>query len=498
MITTLRNPASWLLDWFRGSEGNVPVNANSMLGSAAIWYAMQTISGDVAKMPLDVRRLNADGGSDVYLNHPGYRLLRDEPNNYQTADVFKEQLQAHALGWGNGRAVIVRSPSQAPSQLIPLMPDRTATVMVEGEKYHITMPYEDDPIRFQSVVEEVIDDPRVIETGETIVLHDRDVLHIVGFGYNGVTGLGVADVLRDSIGNVLQAQRYTRNGMKKGFAGKVMLEAPAGVFKNEDDAKKFLDMFRERHSLDKDSETVGMLREGIKANVMNMSNVDAQFIEQQKFGRQDVMLIFGLQHIPGDNSSVSYNSLEQKMLAYLASCLDRWLIRWEMQCDCKLRRRGEKTSGNVYYKFNRGTWLQTDMATTAAVLGQLVQNKILSRNEARDKLDKNPVEGGDKFENPAIQVDGQEETTMKELITVEAKRVVEGTKADDYLAWINKFYSEWQLTLAKSMPRIDSKRYCETRIKQLIDGAGSATKQTIRKVVSELVSDWVSKAKEWL
>lgn len=458
MATNFRNPAQWLIDWLRGSDGSsTPVTNSSMLGSAAIWYAVTTIAGDVAKMPLDSRRLKSGGGSNVDERHPGWRLLREEPNSFQTADVFKEQLQSHALGWGNGRAAIVRK-DLVPIELIPLQPDRTATVMVGGKKYHVTSPCADDPVRFKISVQEMVDG-KPVPPG-VIVLPDDDVLHILGFGSNGFDGLNIAKVARDSIGIDLQSQSYQRRQMQKGFTGKMMLQAPAGVMRDEDDAKKFLTHFRKSYSHEADGEAIGLLREGITANVSNMSNVDAQFLELRKFSRQDVMLWFGLQHIPGDNSSVSYNSLEQKQLAYLASCLDRWLIRWEMQCDAKLRTNAEKAARQVYFKFNRGSWLRTDIQTTAAVLVSYVQAKILNKNEARDMLDRNPADGGDVFENPAIQV---KPTTEKEasasmvsrinaLVAVEANQVHASAVrlsvgGKNFLAWLDSHYDQWSKKL---------------------------------------------------
>ncbi len=491
MLTSLSKPGQWLLDWINRVAEGTPVTSKTILGSAAVWYAIQTIAGDVAKMPLDVRvTLKGGKGSQVSKSHPAWKLLRDEPNGYQTADVFKEQIQAHALGWGNGRAAIIRD-GQRPVELIPLMPDRTETVMVEGQKYHVTNPHEDDPINFSNTLEAVLRGENIPD--DLVILHDRDVLHVIGFTQNGFSGLNVADVLKNSLGNILLGQKFTNNQLKKGFTGKLMLSAPQGVFPKEDEARKFLDGFRAKATIEGDGDTVALLREGITATVMQMNNTDAQFIEQQKFGRQDVMLVFGLQHIPGDNSSVSYNSLEQKMLAYLASCLDRWLVRWENQCDAKLRTIQEKAVGETYFKFNRGTWLQTDMATTADVLSKLVQAKLINRNEGREKLDMNPVDGGEEFENPAIQVNEPGSAAMaklSEIVAVEAKRVIDGTQSENFQTWLDSFYAKWKTTLAL-VDGLDVSNYVSKRIESLVDVSGSAkSKSELRTLVSDFVVNW--------
>jgi len=471
------NPFSWIQDLLPSNK--VVVNSESMLGSAAIWFAMNTISGDVAKMPLDKMVEGKGGSKKKDRSHSAQILLRDQPNEYQTADVFKEQIQAHALGWGNGRAAIIRN-GERPVELIPLMPDRTVTVMHEGKKYHFTRPDKDQPITSSDYREAMVEMLNDGNPEKWIGLEDADVLHIQGFGYDGFCGKSIASVGKDSIGVDLRSQKYQDKQLEKGFNGKLMLhEGRPNTFKNEDEARRFLEQFRERHKLDGDAETVGMLREGMTATVLAMSNVDAQFIEQRKFSRQDVMLWFGLQHIPGDNSSVSYNSLEQKQLAYLASCLDRWLVRWESQCRAKLLTKRERDSGLHYFKFNRATWLRTDINTTADVLSKLIQAKVINRNEARATLDYNPVDGGDEFENPAIQVNDTARAAvvdrLSRLMDVESKRVKSLLEQESPIKKIEAFYQKWQKTLGDAIEALGADRsiavlHCENAITGIIAG----------------------------
>jgi HK97 family phage portal protein len=122
----MRNPAEWLLRALGVTSGTGEpfVNQESMLSSAAVWYAVNTIAGDVGKMPLEPRRYTGEI-NQVDTNSTAYRLLRDEPNDYQTADVFKEQLQWHALGWGNGRAFIERDEQ---GRAVSLLHNRTPMI----------------------------------------------------------------------------------------------------------------------------------------------------------------------------------------------------------------------------------------------------------------------------------------------------------------------------------------------------------------------------------
>jgi HK97 family phage portal protein len=506
-----------LIKWFSGGdEGVTPVNPNSMLGLSGVWYAMNKISGMIGQMPLEIKRKLSGGGAEDATNHAAWRLLRWEPNVYQTADVFKETLQGHALGWGNGRAVIIRQGNR-PVELLPLRPDRTRAFMVAGEKYHVTNPVmSDDAIAaYAGNFEEAM----TANPETTIVIHDRDVLHIQGFGYDGIEGKGVAQVARESISMGLNAQRLATKQSEKGFTGRLMLQAPPGTFRQEKDAAEFLTTFRKHHN--EDGELVGLLREGVTANVLTMSNHDAQFVEQQKFNRTDIMLWFGLESMPGDESRSSYSSLEQKQLAELQSCLNRWLVKWEMQCRAKLLSLSEQRADSHYFKFNRQTLIMTDTQTTINSLAQGIMNKILSPNEARAKLDMNPYDGGDNYSNPMIDPtitnpetgeaelpdrsgdmgndDDADEAAasaaraqLQHMVGVECNRIRDrGLKAKNFCEWVDAFYDRWQERLEATVGAedCDVAGYCQLH-KQALLAAADHKPEQFEAAVLALIDQW--------
>lgn len=506
-----------LIKWFSGSDDGVtPVNPNSMLGLSGVWYAMNKISGMLGQMPLEIKRKLEGGGAEDATSHPAWRLLRWEPNLYQTADIFKETLQGHALGWGNGRAVIIRQGNR-PMELLPLRPDRTRTFMVAGEKYHVTNPVmTDDAIAaYAGNFEEAM----TANPETTIVIHDRDVLHIQGFGYDGIDGKGIAQVARESISMGLNAQRLATKQSEKGFTGRLMLQAPPGSFRDEKQASEFLTTFRRHHN--EDGELVGLLREGVTANVLTMSNHDAQFVEQQKFNRTDIMLWFGLESMPGDESRSSYSSLEQKQLAELQSCLNRWLVKWEMQCRAKLLSLSEQRADSHYFKFNRQTLIMTDTQTTINSLAQGIMNKILSPNEARAKLDMNPYDGGDNYSNPMIDPtitdpetgeaelpdasgdmsndDDADEAAasaaraqLQHMVGVECNRIRDrGLKAKNFCEWVDAFYGRWQERLEATVGAedCDVAAYCQAH-KQALLAAADHKPEQFESAVLALIDQW--------
>jgi HK97 family phage portal protein len=459
----------------------------------------------VGQMPLEFRRRLDGGGSEDGVGHAVWNLLRWQPNDYQTADVWKETIQGHAIGWGNGRAVVIRQAGR-PTELLPLMPDRTKTYMVGGEKYHVTNPNMDHD-RIAAYAGD-FEAAMTANPETTVVIHDRDVLHIQGFGYDGIEGKSFASVARESISMGLNGQRLATKQSEKGFTGRLMLQAPPGSFRDEKQAAEFLTTFRKHHN--EDGELVGLLREGVTANVLTMSNHDAQFVEQQKFNRTDIMLWFGLESMPGDESRSSYSSLEQKQLSELQSCLNRWLVKWEMQCRAKLLTDREKMADQYYFKFNRGTLIMTDMKTTVDTLAQGIVHKIINPNEARAKLDMNPYSGGDVYSNPNITTDevdpagdGTTETEtptaapaaqaqLQHMVGVECNRIEQrGLRAKNFVDWVDGFYARWQERLESTAGAedCDVAGYCKRHKDALLAAADKQPAEFV-EAVKALVTGW--------
>jgi hypothetical protein len=251
-----------------------------------------------------------------------------------------------------------------------------------------------------------------------------------------------------------------------------------------------------------------------------MSNSDAQFVDLQKFNRADIGMLFGLEGMPGDGETDSYNSREQTQIAYL-QCLDRWLVQFEEQCDMKLLTPTEIRLNKAYFKFNTGAILRTALKETIDAFSVAVSSRIMNPNECRSKLDLNPYEGGEEFINPNIQrssdelepepedtPEGNQEDTQEQarndraveqmlrgLIKTEGNNAINASKKAQFVAWIGKKYPQWEAKLADSIEAIGLDRdlarlHCEKSTQIL---AGLAVKyggESLQKAVETEVKTW--------
>jgi HK97 family phage portal protein len=320
---------------------------------------------------------------------------------------------------------------------------------------------------------------------KTLIFRDNEVWHVPGLGFDGIEGKSLIEVASQSWGIGLDLQQHIANQQKKGYAGGLMLEAPMGAFRNEGDAKEFLKSFRDSHEGSDNAGKIGMLREGIKANILAMNNADAQFIEQRRFQREDAALLFLLEGILGDSSNASFASLEQRNLAYRQNCLAPWTTAWEEESELKLLTESERNRG-YYFKFNDGALLRTEKSVTMAFGSQGIAARVLSPNEVRELFDLNPYEGGDEYENPAItpgsgadspdQPDPEDdspdmaeptnramELMIRNLLSVEAKRINDFAKnSANFIEKSEAWLRNWERKLADDIETLGGDRKIAT------------------------------------
>lgn len=491
------------------------LSASRAMTCAPVWNSVNKITGAFEIMPLNIHKDDGRSKYAIQTKHSSHQLLRWRPNAYQTPAVFKKQMLSHALLWGNARAYIHRDGRGRPIELIPLMPDRTDTVMIEGEKWHATDPCADDRISLFAGREEA--------SMNYIWISDQNVLHVPGLGFDGIKGLSLLEIARRSWGVCIDAEKSVAKQMKKGYAGGLMLKAPVGALRDENQAKEFLEGFRKAHEGAENAGTIGLLREGIEAQVLAMSSADAQFVEQRQFQREEAALWFNLQTILGDRSN-SYASLEQKHIAYRTECLAPWSTKIEEECDIKLLSASDRRAG-YYHKFNDGALLRTEKAQTMAFISQGIASRVLSPNEGRSMLDLDPYEGGDEYENPNTASgkdtgsgsdDGDvadesnegddgaavaRRSRIAHMVGVEARRVTDAaadaTKdGKNYLKWIDSFYdNNWNAKLSDVFLALglDAKlaaEHCVESKRQLVEVCGVSKNENLAENVRKCVSNW--------
>lgn len=356
-----------LLDWLNGSpvHAGVSVSETSSLGMPAVWRAVNLIAGTNASLPLHAYRSQDDVRLPVTSGQAASLLASPHPD--LTSFELWEQVYAHLLLWGNAYLRVLRNQMGQVAELWPLHPSRIKCGRAsDGSKVYMLDGNEERP------------------------LTDREVMHIPGFGYDGVCGVSPIRLARQGIGLALAAEEYGAKLFGNGSLASGILQTDQRLDQSQADRLKA--GWKARFAGIANAHEVAVLDAGAKFQQLTIPPGDAQFIESRRFQIGEVARIFGVPpHMLMDTEkSTSWGTgIEQQGIGFVVYTLRPWLTRVEQRLTRLLRPQP------VYAKYSVEGLLRGD--TKARYESYAVGRNWgwLSVNEIRRLEDLPPVEGGD-------------------------------------------------------------------------------------------------------
>ena len=374
------------------SAAGVVVNHHTALKVAPVWQAIDVITADISRIPIEVKRATADGrGEEPDKKHPARRLLSISAGD-MTANVFISRLLAHALLFGNGYAQIMRRGNR-PTKLHWLLKNQVEPCWENGKFFYL--------VQYDGNKDGRADMQRVLPI---------DMIHLPGLLLDEFGGLSLIDYARNTIGREIAAETFGDDFFSNSAVPSGWFEHPAEM--GEEAHKRFLQSVERRHQGSGKRHRVGILEEGMKWNPAGVNPVDAMLIDVMKWGTKDVARFFNLPpHKLGDDSRVNYNSLEQENKAYYDSSLGKWISRLTCEFNAKLFTDEELDEG-YRVEFDIDSWGKADTAARFASYAIAIQWGIMNRNEVRQREGLNPYEGGDEYLTPLTHGDTSAATDM--------------------------------------------------------------------------------------
>lgn len=378
----------WLVRIIGGgkTKSSVAVNYWSALGNTSVWACVTLIADVISQLPIDVFRRS--GNQRVELtDHPLSSLLNGSANEEMGASSIVRTLQMHTLLSGNGYAEIERRGNGELVGLWPLLPE-------------CTQPRIDFPRGLRRLLYRTQINQRSID------LPPDRVLHLMGYSHDGICGMSPLQVARDAIGLGLAMEEFgSKFFANDAKSGGVLMHPGKLSEKAKDNIVNSLDGERGQGGLE-NAHRVKILEEGMKFVPTTIAPDDSQFLGGREFQLAEVARIYRvslvlLQSLQG--STVWGTGIEQLMIGFVTWTIGPWLKRWEEELGRKLLTEEERRSG-VYLKFNLNALLRGDMAARAAFYKAGITDGWLTRNEARELEDRNPLSG---LDEPLMQANMQ-------------------------------------------------------------------------------------------
>ncbi|MCW5777456.1 MAG: phage portal protein [Phycisphaeraceae bacterium] len=356
----LNDPQQWALLGAGGiTDAGERVSPQKALGYAPLWRAMNLVSGDIARMPLIRYARQASGGKEPDRRGASFRILRRQANKYVRASHLKRVLTFHAMYRGNGFAYIQRRQNGDPVGLIPLDPCVTALLAVDDELWYLTQ-----------------------AAGQDVRLPAADVFHIRGLGHDGLWGIDVYALMRESLGLPLAARKFSAGFFGSGSNQSGVLMVPDHF--SDEKIKNTLAMWKATAQGLSKSHQVALLKENVKFVPTSAKPRESMLTEQLEHEIRMVSAITGVPpHKLGDSSRTSYNSLEMENQSYLDDALEPWCSEWEEEADAKLLSDAERENETHLHEFNRSARLRSDSKTRAEVYNIYRSMGVFNANDVR-------------------------------------------------------------------------------------------------------------------
>lgn len=353
------------------ARAGVSVTWATALQVSAVLACVRVIAEGTAQIPLRLMR-ERDRVRAAATDHPLHVLLHRAPNAWMTSFEFRELLTMHAALAGNGFALVIRDGARRVRELLPVPP---GIVTVKQE--------EDWTIRYEI---------RWPKGGLNVIPRDG-MLHIRGPSWDGVRGLDATRLARESVGLAMaseaaQAQLLGNGGMPSGLLTTEQSLKPA-------DAQVISDAWAKNYGGDNRGK-VAVLWAGMKFSPLSVTSADAQTLETRRLQTEEVARAWRVfPHMIGaGQQATTYASAEAFFTAHVVHTLAPWIERWEQVLDRDLLTDADRRDG-LYAKFFVQGLLRGNTQQRAQFYQSGIQSGWLTRNEARELEDLNPLPGLD-------------------------------------------------------------------------------------------------------
>lgn len=353
------------------SSSGIPVSIQRALSVPGVWSAVKTISETLATLPIDLYRKTPDGAK-VADTHRLYDLIKYNPHPMYSAYEFRRTLVLHAC-FGDGFALIHRGVDGFP-KMLEIMPIGSVD------------PYTSTEGKFYYIVRQNGSAPRVVMPG--------DMIHLKGLSLDGLSGMPVIDVHRETLGMAIAANEYGATFFGNGahLGGYIKFPGTLKAEQRENLLKKVIGS-----GMSNVGKTM-VLDAGMEYEKIGITPEEAALNEARNFQVSESARIFGIPaHLLQQLDRATFNNIETMNVQFVKLCLNPWAEQMEQELVRKLLIERERLGGRYFLRINLDGLLRGDTEARAQYYETMYRIRALSPNEIRQQENLNPYPGGDQY-----------------------------------------------------------------------------------------------------
>lgn len=349
---------------------------------------LKMLSETLAKMPIKYYQRTGKGIIEADATDTS-KLLTKRPNPFMTPTTFWNTVEMNRNHYGNAYVYIRKKFIR--------------------KKYGGEFRVVDLWVMQSNCVQIVIDDAGIFggvgrlwyvytdaSSGRQYVFNTDEVMHFkTSFSFDGITGLPVQQILKDTVNGAVASQEFMNNMYESGLTAKAALGYTGEL--DEGAKRALIESFEEFGSGAKNVGRIIPVPLGMKLTPLDIKLTDSQFFELKKYTALQIAAAFGVKpNQINDYEKSSYSNSEMQQLSFYVDTELFIIKQYEEEINYKMLTEDEQECG-YYYKYNEKVLFRTDSKTQMEYLKNGVQGTIIKPNEARRKLDYPDAEGGDEL-----------------------------------------------------------------------------------------------------
>lgn len=355
------------------SSSGKSVTVDGAMQLSTVWACVRLLSETVSTLPLKVYRRMPDGSREEAVNHPLYRVLCISPNAEMTPGRFMLTVVASLVMRGNA-FVEKKFIGSRIVALVPLLPQLMTVKRLKNGKLEYTY----------------------TEDGNKRTLNESQVMHIRGFGMDGVAGMMPVNAGRDVLGAAMAADEAAAKFFENGMQASGFLSQDEGSLTK--DQREQLRTSLAAFAGSKNAGKLMVLEGGLKYQGITLNPEAAQMLQTRAFQIEEICRWFRVPpmmvgHM--DKASSWASSVEGMNLQFLTNTLRPLLDNIEQEIiRCLI---GEREADTYYAEFSVEGLLRADLAARREWYASALQNGWMNRNKVAALENMPPIPGGDVY-----------------------------------------------------------------------------------------------------
>lgn len=351
--------------------GFTKISEEQAMSIPAVSAAVNLISSSVAKLPIELKKIDSDGNIEKVEDDYRLFLLNDEPNESQYASTLKKRMTIDYLFYGASFLYTERKNRSNKIKSIHRLP---------VEKVNIERKKKDGYIDSYSIY---------LDGERKNMFKTIDIITMLKDTEDGFEPRGILDTGYKTLSNSLSEIEYSSSILKNGSLPLAVLKAANRL--SDDVIKRIKRDWSNSYTGESNAGKTVFLEEGLEYETISLNPNELELTESKKGSLADIARLFNIPESMINSSANKYNSNEENNILFLQYTLEPILINMQKALNKTLLLESEKTS-KYYFEFDTSE-IMTITEKERAEIAQILSNtSSVTQNEIRQLLGRPKLE----------------------------------------------------------------------------------------------------------